>query len=62
MIRVPDFLHKNVNVFAHCFLIVVTDKILPSQAWIVLTVRFMIVAVSDDDFSLRVTERCFPAF
>lgn len=27
----PDFLYKNVNVFAHCFLIVVTDKIFPSR-------------------------------
>lgn len=40
MIRVLISVYKNVNIFAHYFLMVITDKILSSRAW---TVRFMIV-------------------
>lgn len=45
--------NKDVDIFAHYFLVAITDKILPSQAWTVLTIKIhgCPVTVSDDDFS-----------
>lgn len=45
--------NKDVNIFAHYFLVAITDKILPSQAWTVLTIKIYgcPVTVSADDFS-----------